>query len=344
MREIAFLFAGQGAQYPGMGQSLWANSPKAREVFEMADQERPGTSQQCFSGDKAQLSATINTQPCVFAVDLAAAAALEEQGLRPGAVAGFSLGELSAVTFAGMLSYEEGFKLVCKRAQFMDEAARENRGVMAAILNVQGRLIEEICANYEDVWPVNYNCESQTVIAGGKEDVLRVCTEITKARGKSIMLPVSGAFHCRHMEKAARNLKDYLEDINVSDLQTEAYSNYTAGPYVSFRYKELLTRQMINPVRWQHTMVNMYQAGIDIFIEVGPGKTLSNLAKKIVPQAEVYNLSEYDDLGKIVEALNARKIEPPPAASPDDSSCFPPREENHPYRLRRPSLGGGLVC
>ena len=137
--STALVFSGQGAQYTGMGKELYENSPAAKAVFDMAESIRPGTIKQCFEGTKEELSVTINTQPCVFITDLAAAAAVAEKGVKIDCVAGFSLGEIAAIAFAGMLSYEDAFKLVCKRAELMDKAARENPGAMAAIMKISLR-------------------------------------------------------------------------------------------------------------------------------------------------------------------------------------------------------------
>ena len=145
MGKTVFVFSGQGAQFPGMGKSLYENSEAARAVFDMAEEIRPGTKAQCFEGTKEELSVTINTQPCVFVTDLAAAAAAAEKGMMPDYAAGFSLGEIAALAFAGMLSYEEAFKLVCRRAEYMDEAANSEKGAMAAVMKLTPEKVEEIC-------------------------------------------------------------------------------------------------------------------------------------------------------------------------------------------------------
>ena len=166
MGKIAFLFSGQGAQYPGMGKSLCEASEAAKAVFDLADSIRSNTSAQCFSGTKEELSRTENTQPCVYCVDLAAAEALKASGIVPDVAAGFSLGEVAALTFCGVLTPEDGFRLVCKRASFMDEAAERTNGGMAAVLKLSDERVEELCAAHPGTYPVNYNCPGQVSVAG----------------------------------------------------------------------------------------------------------------------------------------------------------------------------------
>ena len=155
MGKIAFVFSGQGAQYSGMGQSLCEASPAAKFVFELADSLRPGTSSQCFSGTVEELSVTKNTQPCLYCVDLAAAKALEEKGVRADYAAGFSLGEVAAAAFAGIFTDKSGFEFVCRRAEAMQKAAEENPGSMAAVLKLSNEKVEELCGRFSKVWPVN---------------------------------------------------------------------------------------------------------------------------------------------------------------------------------------------
>ena len=228
MGKIAFVFSGQGAQYSGMGKALYASSPAAKAVFDMADSIRPGTSKQCFEGSMEELTQTVNTQPCVFAVDLAAARALAERGIQPDCVAGFSLGEIAALAFAGVLSDEEAFRLVCKRGELMDKAARENPGAMVAVLKLTSAQTEELCQRFEKTYPVNYNSPAQTVVATTTENADAFCLAVKAAGGIAKVLPVSGAFHSPFMADAAAGLAEYMQSVTFNKPKITIYSDYTA--------------------------------------------------------------------------------------------------------------------
>ncbi len=295
MGKTVFVFSGQGAQYPGMGKSLYDNSPAARAVFDMAERVRPGTIRQCFEGTSEELALTINTQPCVFAADLAAAAAVAEKGIKPDYAAGFSLGEIAAIAFSGMLSYEEAFRLVCKRAEYMDEAANSDKGAMAAVLKLTPEKVEEICKDFERAYPVNYNSPAQTVVAAAEDEIEALCAKVKEEKGRAVKLAVSGAFHSPFMASASKKLAEYLEGVEFSQPEIPVYSNYTAQPYEG-DFKALIAAQVQNPVKWQTTVENLVAEGADKFIEVGVGKTLTGLIKKINADVTAVNIENKEGL------------------------------------------------
>lgn len=298
MGKIALVFSGQGAQYSGMGKGFYDASPAARAVYDMADAVREGTSAQCFEGAQEELNRTVNTQPCVFAADLAAARAVEEAGIKPDCVAGFSLGEIAALAFSGILSDEEAFRLVCKRGELMDKAARENPGAMAAVMKITPEAVEEICSRFESTYPVNYNSPAQTVAATTEANAEAFCAAVKEAGGRAKLLPVSGAFHSPFMADAAKGLAEYMEGVSFGEPSVKIYSNYTAQPYEG-DYKVLVRAQVENPVRWQTIVENMIADGVDTFIEVGVGKTLTGLIKRIDENVKAYKAETPEELAAI---------------------------------------------
>ena len=302
MSKIAFVFSGQGAQAPGMGKELYDCSPAAKAVFDLADSIRPGTSQQCFEGTQEELNVTIDTQPCLFACDLAAAKAAQERGIQPDCAAGFSLGEAAAVAFSGMLTEAEAFSMVCKRAELMNEAAQKNPGAMAAVMKLSPQQVETLCGPIENAWPVNYNSPKQTVVAASADTIDQVVEAASAQRGRAVKLAVSGAFRSPLMHSAADGLREYLASVSLREERLPVYANLTAEPYGEDK-KETMAAQCENPVRWQKTIENMIANGVDTFIEVGVGKTLAGLIKKINPEVTVYQIENKEGLDAAAEAL-----------------------------------------
>ena len=205
MKKIAFVFAGQGAQYSGMGRSLYETSPAVKALYDSAEILRPGTMAQSFSGTEEELRQTVNTQPCLYLVDLAAALALEEAGIHADLCAGFSLGEAAALAYAGAYSYTDGFALISKRAQYMHEASRGMDPGMAAVMKLDAEVIEKICAETEDVYPVNYNSPGQIAISGTQAGIAAFREKTASLGGRIMDIPVSGAFHSPLWHRQLKN-------------------------------------------------------------------------------------------------------------------------------------------
>ncbi len=280
MGKVAFVFSGQGDQHPGMGKELAQGYPAAAAVFEMCDRLRPGTSRQCFSGTAEELMETKNTQPCLFAMELAAAAVLQERGVKPDAVAGFSLGEVVAATVAGVFDHETGFRLVCKRGALMQHEAEKFDTAMAAVVKLDTQQVKEVCAQFADIYPVNFNCPSNITVSGLASQMPEFSTTVKAAGGRALPLKVKGAFHSPFMKEAAKAFGEELAQAEIRKAEIQMYSNLTAQPYGDNAVK-LLSNQICSPVQWEKLIRNMIADGVDTFIEIGPGRTLTNMIKKI---------------------------------------------------------------
>ena len=280
MGKIAFVFAGQGAQYPGMGQSVYRASAAARELMDRAEALRKGTLDQCFAADKETLSLTINAQPCMMAVDCACAAALMEAGVVPDGLVGFSLGEIAALGMSGMLAFEQAFTLVNKRAQFMQDCAQQNPGGMAAVVKLEDQQVEALCQAH-GAYPVNYNSPGQVVCAMALDKMAAFAQAVKDAGGRALPLKVSGAFHSPFMADAAKKLGDYAQTLTFSEPARPLYANATCGLYTAKEAPKLLSMQVDHPVCFTRLIRELLASDYTDFIEVGPGTVLTGLIQKI---------------------------------------------------------------
>ena len=299
MSKVAWLFPGQGSQYAGMGKDLAVNFPVARQVFEEADDALGfKLSSLCFDGPEEDLKLTFNTQPAILTTSVAALAVVrQETGLSPDCVAGHSLGEYSALVAAGALTLKDAVTTVRSRGTFMQEAVPVGIGAMAAMLSIDPEQLSEICqeaAQGEVVSPANFNSPGQIVIAGHAGAVNRAI-EIAKGRGfrKAMLLPVSAPFHCSLMLPAAKRLSTVLDTCTVSPMTTAVVTNVEGTPNSdASRVRELLVAQVCAPVRWEQSVQRMRADGIERFIEIGPGKVLSGLVKRIDKEALLANIED----------------------------------------------------
>jgi len=320
MNKYGVVFSGQGAQKPGMGKSLYETSPAAREVFDRAGDE---IKYDCFEADTDRLKQTEVTQPAVYTMDIAAYAALREalgEGdddfVEPSGMAGFSLGEYAAFTAAGSIgSFEEGLVLVKIRSLLMQAAGT---GSMAAGIGNRDAVLAlvEMTKGEDILEAVNFNGPQQTVVAGDVTAVERFTAMAAGDRGlgvKAIPLSVSGAFHSTLMRPAANGLAEALTNFSFTEPSYPVYLNVTGGPYeeyaevavgsASSKLRALMVCQMQSPVQWQHTVERMADDGIKTIIEVGPGKTLTGLIKKIAPELAALNVEDSKSLAETIEQV-----------------------------------------
>lgn len=305
---IAFVFPGQGSQFSGMGKELAENFSCAKQVFEEANDVLGfDLAALCFSGSDEELKLTANTQPAILTTSIAAWRVLtQETDLRPAYAAGHSLGEFSALVCAGALDFADAVKTVRQRGSFMQDAVPVGVGAMAAVMGVDAEILEDICqraAQGEIVSPANFNSPGQIVIAGHATAVARAI-ELAKEAGakRALPLPVSAPFHSALMEPAAKRLAEVLDQVSVQPFACPVVGNVEAKAYnQADLVKPLLVQQVCAPVRWDESVAEMARLGVEKYIEIGPGKVLSGLIKRIVKGAETEQVDSLASLKKLTD-------------------------------------------
>lgn len=310
MGKIAFLFAGQGAQAVGMGKELAENFAVANKTFDEASEALGfDVKDMIFNGDSETLMITENTQPTIVTMSTAALRVLEEKGVKPDVVAGLSLGEYTAHIASGSLKFADAVRLVKKRGKYMQEEVPVGVGAMAAIIALTNEQVVECCkkaSEYGICEPANFNCPGQVSVSG-EAAAIEKCCEIAKEMGakRAVPLAVSGPFHCSMLAGAGEKLGKELENVTVYDMQVPVITNVTAD-YVGGKddIKGLLEKQVSSSVRWEDGIRRMIADGVDTFIEIGPGKTLSGFMRKIDKEMKVFNVEDMASLEKTLAGLN----------------------------------------
>ena len=299
----AFVFPGQGSQYPGMGKDLAENFDTAKRVFEEANDALGFDLESlCFSGTESELRLTANTQPAILTTSIAALKVLQEEtDMSASFGAGHSLGEYSALVSSGVLAFADAVRIVRQRGIFMQEAVPVGVGAMAAIMGIDQQVLLDLCqevAQGEVVVPANYNSPVQIVIAGHKTAVERAIV-LAKDRGakRALLLPVSAPFHSSLMAPAAQRLQGELESVTLSPFICPVVSNVEAVPYQDIdRVRSLLVEQVCAPVRWAESIQSMQESGVDRYVEIGPGRVLSGLNKRLDRNATHKNMGDVASL------------------------------------------------
>lgn len=312
-KKIAFLFPGQGAQYIDMGKDLYENIESCKNIFDKGEEilDMP-IKDLIFNGSIEELTRTKNSQPAIMLTSLACQKALEESGVEADYALGLSLGEYGALVYGGMLSFEDGMKLIKTRAQIMDSEVSPEEGTMAAVLKLDNFQVEELIKRASEsglVEGANYNCPGQVVISG-EHKAIKASIKIGKElKGMVLPLKVSGPFHSSIYEKASYKFYEELKKVNINKFEKTVYSNVKGSPYEeSDDVKELLRQQIMSSVLFEKSIRNLIDRGVNTFVEVGPGKTLSGFVKKINKDVKIHNVEDLKSLRETVESLKLEKI------------------------------------
>lgn len=305
MGKIAFMFPGQGAQYVGMGKDFYETIPVSRQMYELASKASGLDVEALCFNENEQIHITEYTQIAMLATEVAMLKAVEEKGLKPDVTAGLSLGEYGALVASGVMGPEDVFRVVRMRGIYMQEAVPHG-GAMVAVLGLDTAVIEKICEETPGMVSVaNYNCPGQIVITGEEDAINSAVEKLTEAGAKRcVTLKVSGPFHSPLLAGAGEKLAKELEQVTIGEIQVPYIANVTAD-YVTDKetVKGLLEKQVSSSVRWQQTIERMIADGVDTFVEIGPGKTLSGFMRKINREMKVYNVEKIEDLTKLEKLI-----------------------------------------
>ena len=312
MTKFAFVFPGQGAQKSGMGKDLYENSEAARKVFETANKVLGyDIADLCFNGTDEDLMKTINSQPCILTVSIAALEALREKAdIEVACTAGHSLGEYAALYAAGAVNLETVLKLIQKRAYLMNEAAEQTSGSMAAVLGLDNETVINLTKEMNNVYVANFNSPGQVVVTGDKEEINANLDKFKEAGAKRVLpLAVSGAFHSPLMKTAGEEFVNFVEQFEFNNTDVPVYTNVDAQATTNgeeFRTK--LPKQICSSVRWTQTIENIQKEDITNFIEIGPGKVLAGLNKKINAELNTLNIFDYESLMTVISEIKEKEL------------------------------------